>query len=168
MCTDDGLAAVLTADRALLHWRAVQALGDRGLAEHAVQETLLRAWRSCARFDEDRGALRTWLLAIHRNVVVDMSRARAARPGDSGWDELGELVDSRHAHPDFSDGLVDGMLVAQLLALLPASQRAAVTEVILRDRAYQEVADEFGVPVGTVKTRVHYALRSLRKLPQCA
>ncbi|MGQ4596633.1 sigma-70 family RNA polymerase sigma factor [Nocardia sp. R6R-6] len=168
LCTDDGLAAVLAADRALLHWRAVQALGDRGLAEHAVQETLLRAWRSCARFDEAKGAVRTWLLAIQRNVVVDMHRARAARPGDCGWEELGELGAAYDARPDFTDGLLDTVLVVQLLARLPASQRAAVTEVILRDRAYQEVADEFGVPVGTVKTRVHYALRSLRKLPQRA
>ncbi|MEU7628796.1 sigma-70 family RNA polymerase sigma factor [Nocardia sp. NPDC049220] len=156
---------MLTTERALLHWRALRSLGDSGLAEQAVQETLLRAWRSCVQFDESKGAVRTWLLAIQRNVVIDMARARAARPGDAGWDEFGELADSRYAHPDFTDGLVDGLLVAQLLDRLPVAQREAVTEVILRDRAYQEVAADFGVPVGTVKTRVHYALRSLRRLP---
>ncbi|MGO4612673.1 sigma-70 family RNA polymerase sigma factor [Nocardia sp. 2YAB30] len=165
MCTDEGLATVLTSERALLHWRASRSLDDPGLAEQAVQETLLRAWRSCGRFDEAKGAVRTWLLAIQRNVVIDMARARAARPWDADWDEVDELTNSRYAHPDFTDGLVDGLLVAQLLALLPAAQREAVTEVILRDRAYQEVADDFGVPVGTVKTRVHYGLRSLRSLP---
>jgi RNA polymerase sigma-70 factor (ECF subfamily) len=153
LCTDDGIAAVLTADRALLHWRAMRGLGDSGLAEQAVQETLLRAWRSCAKFDGDKGTVRTWMLAIQRNVMIDIARARAARPGD------------RYADPDFSEGLVDGLLVAQLLERLPASQREAVVEVILRDRAYKDVADDIGVPVGTVKTRVHYALRSLRQLP---
>lgn len=165
LCSDDGLAKVLAADRALLHWRAMRGLGDSGLAEHAVQETLLRAWRSCAMFDERKGTVRTWLLAIQRNVMIDISRARAVRPADTGWDEVGELSDARYANPDFADRLVDGLLVADLLARLPESQRAAVVEVILRDRAYQEVADDFGVPVGTVKTRVHYALRSLRRLP---
>ncbi|WP_330249635.1 sigma-70 family RNA polymerase sigma factor [Nocardia sp. NBC_00565] len=165
LCNDDGLAKVLAADRALLHWRAMRGLGDSGLAEHAVQETLLRAWRACAMFDERKGTVRTWLLAIQRNVMIDIARARAARPADTGWDEVEELSDARYANPDFADRLVDGLLVADLLARLPESQRAAVVEVILRDRAYQEVADDFGVPVGTVKTRVHYALRSLRRLP---
>lgn len=159
---------MLSTDRALLHWRAMRALGDSGLAEQAVQEALLRAWRSCGFFDESKGSVRTWLLAILRNVIIDMIRSRAARPGDTGWDEVGELSDVRYAHPDFADGLIDGMLVAELLAQLPDPQREAVVEVILRDRAYQEVADDIGVPVGTVKTRVHYALRSLRRLPRGA
>ncbi|MEV5838682.1 sigma-70 family RNA polymerase sigma factor [Nocardia sp. NPDC052112] len=156
---------MLAADRALLHWRAMRGLGDSGLAEQAVQETLLRAWRSCAVFDERKGTVRTWLLAIERNVMIDIARARAVRPADAGWDEITELSAARFADPDFAERLVDGLLVADLLARLPESQRVAVVEVILRDRAYQEVADDFGIPVGTVKTRVHYALRSLRRLP---
>lgn len=146
----------------------MRALGDSGLAEQAVQESLLRAWRSCGFFDPSKGSVRTWLLAILRNVIIDMVRARAARPGDTGWDEVGELSDARYAHPDFADGLIDGLLVDELLARLPGPQREAVVEVILHDRAYQEVADDIGVPVGTVKTRVHYALRSLRRLPRGA
>lgn len=168
LCTDDGIAAVLAEDRALLHWKAMHALGDQGLAEQAVQETLLRAWRACSRFDERKGSVRTWLLAIERNVMIDIARARAARPGDTGWDDIHEVGDARYSLPDFADGLVDGLLVAQLLDRLPAPQRAAVVEVILRDRTYHEVAQDFGVPVGTVKTRVHYALRSLRELPRGA
>ncbi|MFC4126307.1 sigma-70 family RNA polymerase sigma factor [Nocardia rhizosphaerae] len=163
LCTTDGLARVLAADRGLLHWRALRGLGDPGLAEHAVQETLLRGWRACGDFDERKGSVRTWLLAIEHNVVVDIVRARAVRPGDVGWDELVEV-----GCRDFVDGLVDGLLVDQLLARLSEAHRAAVVEVILRDRGYREVAADFGVPVGTVKTRVHYALRSLRQLPDVA
>ncbi|WP_246124009.1 sigma-70 family RNA polymerase sigma factor [Nocardia bhagyanarayanae] len=162
------MARVLAADRGLLHWRARRGLGDAGLAEHAVQETLLRAWRSCSLFDARRGSVRTWLLAIERNVIIDIARARAARPFDTAWDEIGDAGESPVAHPDFADGLIDVLLVAELLSRLPSAQREAVVEVILRDRAYREVAADFGVPVGTVKTRVHYALRSLRQLPSGA
>ncbi|WP_375540228.1 sigma-70 family RNA polymerase sigma factor [Nocardia sp. XZ_19_385] len=162
------MSSVLKADRALLHWRAMRSLGDAGLAEQAVQETLLRAWRACARFDASKGSVRTWLLAIQRNVLIDMGRARAARPVDAEWSEHGELIDMRHASPDFADGLIDGLVVDDLLARLPRVQREAVTEVILRDRAYREVAAELGVPVGTVKTRVYYALQALRRLPLAA
>lgn len=168
LCTEPGLSAVLAADKGLLHWRAMNRLGDPGLAEHAVQETLLRAWRACASYDPERGSVRTWLLTIERNVLIDTARARAARPGDTQWDEIGEHAENRCAGPDFTDNLTDGMLVAGLLAQLPAPQRDAVEQVILRDRAYHDVAAEMGIPVGTVKTRVHYALRSLRRLPVSA
>lgn len=166
LCTRNGLAAVLATDRGLLHWRAMRSLDDAGLAEHAVQETLLRGWRSCHDFDAGKGSVRTWLLAIERNVIIDIMRSRAVRPGDVGWDDITEVAVG--GGPDFADGLVDGLLVDQLLARLPEPQRAAVTEVILRDRGYREVAADFGVPIGTVKTRVHYALRSLRRLPEVA
>ncbi|MGW0246822.1 sigma-70 family RNA polymerase sigma factor [Nocardia goodfellowii] len=168
MCTEQGISTVLKADRALLHWRAMRGLGDSGLAEQAVQETLLRAWRACARFDPDKGSVRTWLLAIQRNVLIDLSRAPAARPVSADWAEHGELLELRHASPDFADGLIDGLVLDDLLARLPRVQREAVIEVILRDRAYGEVAAELGIPVGTVKTRVHYALRTLRRLRTAA
>ncbi len=86
-------------------------------------------------------------------------------PWRPGWDLVEDSVDLRWARPDFTDSLTDGLLVDQLLARLPGPQRDAVVQVILRDRAYRDVAADLGVPVGTVKTRVHYALRSLRQLP---
>src|SRR6476469_954354 len=63
-----------------LYGFATRSLGDTGLAEEAVQETFLRAWRAGRRFDPTIGSLRTWLFAILRNVVIDIGRARAARP----------------------------------------------------------------------------------------
>src|ERR1051325_9288221 len=63
-----------------LYGFATRSLGDSGLAEEAVQETFLRAWRAGKRFDPEIGSLRTWLFAILRNVVIDLGRARAARP----------------------------------------------------------------------------------------
>ena len=69
------------AHAAELYGFAMRSLGDSGLAEEAVQETFLRAWRAGERFDPQIGSLRTWLFAILRNVVIDLGRARAARPG---------------------------------------------------------------------------------------
>ncbi len=156
---------MLDADGGLLHWRARRSLGDQGLAEHAVQETLLRAWRACTSYNPDRGSVRTWLLAIEANVLTDLARMRAARPVETSWDDVDGVLDFRGSRPDFAEHLADGLLVAELLERLPGPQRDAVVQVILRDRAYRDVAQDLGVPVGTVKTRVHYALRSLRQLP---
>src|ERR687888_1824874 len=83
-----------------LYGFAVRSLGDRGLAEEAVQETFLRAWRAGDRFDPELGSLRTWLFAILRNVVIDMGRARAARPA------IGAEVQER-GHEPFEDMLLN-------------------------------------------------------------
>src|SRR3954452_107438 len=78
--SDEGVRAVYAAHGSELYRFAVRSLGDSGLAEEAVQETFLRAWQAADRFDEALGSLRTWLFAIVRNVVIDLSRARAIRP----------------------------------------------------------------------------------------
>jgi RNA polymerase sigma-70 factor (ECF subfamily) len=59
---------------------ATRSLGDPGLAEEAVQETFLRAWRAADRFDEQLGSIRTWLFSILRHVMIDLARARSVRP----------------------------------------------------------------------------------------
>src|SRR5215213_3914834 len=64
-----------------LYGFALRSLEDPGMAEEAVQDTFLRAWRAGDRFHPQIGSLRTWLFAILRNVVIDLGRARAARPG---------------------------------------------------------------------------------------
>src|SRR5436853_7437430 len=80
LATDDGVRAVYAAHGPELYRFAVRSLGDTGLAEEAVQETFVRAWQAAYRFDDALGSLRTWLFAIVRNVVIDLSRARAVRP----------------------------------------------------------------------------------------
>src|SRR5215470_12024937 len=80
LASDDGVRAVYAAHGAELFRFAFRSLGDRGLAEEAVQETFVRAWQAAGRFDDALGSLRTWLFAIIRNVVIDLSRARAVRP----------------------------------------------------------------------------------------
>ena len=141
---------------------AVRSLGDNGLAEEAVQTTYLRAWRAAARYDESLGSLRTWLFAILRNVVVDMARARRVRPAltDTPITEQG----SQRWPTSESD--VDRMLVAwqveEALRRLSPDHRGALIEIYFRSRSYEEVAIEFGIPIGTVKSRVYYALKALR------
>ena len=155
------IAAAYAAHGRELYRFALRSLGDSGLAEEAVQTTYLRAWRAASRFDESLGSLRTWLFAIVRNVVVDMARARSARPSlaDASVAERGELWPA-------SESDVDRMLVAwqveEALRRLSSDHRRALIEIYFRSRSYEEVALEFGIPTGTVKSRVYYALKALR------
>jgi RNA polymerase sigma-70 factor (ECF subfamily) len=137
-----------------LYGFALRSLGDSGLAEEAVQETFLRAWRAGGRFDPELGSLRTWLFAILRNVVIDLGRARAARPGvASGTPEA--------AHDPLEDTLL-AWQVEEALRRIGEQHRRVLIETYYRGRPYAEVASELGVPEGTVKSRVYYGLRALR------
>lgn len=137
-----------------LYGFALRSLDDPGLAEEAVQETFLRAWRAGERFDPQLGSLRTWLFAILRNVVIDLSRARAARPplGAGG---------AEPAEEPFERALL-AWQVEEALRRIGEPHRRVLVETFYRGRPYGEVAEELGVPEGTVKSRVYYGLRALR------
>jgi RNA polymerase sigma-70 factor (ECF subfamily) len=137
-----------------LYGFAVRSLGDRGLAEEAVQETFLRAWRAGERFDPQIGSLRTWLFAILRNVVIDLGRARAARPG------VAEGGVEPSVEP-FEEALL-AWQIEEAMRRIGDQHRRVLLETYYRGRPYAEVAEELGVPEGTVKSRVYYGLRALR------
>jgi RNA polymerase sigma-70 factor (ECF subfamily) len=158
LATDDGVRAVYAAHGPELYRFAVRSLGDRGLAEEAVQETFVRAWRAADRFDDELGSLRTWLFAIVRNVVIDLSRARAVRPGLSSVDTASDEVVVDQAF----DQVLTAWQVEEALRMLSEEHRAALVEVHYKGHAYTEVAAGLGVPVGTVKSRVYYALKAMR------
>jgi RNA polymerase sigma-70 factor (ECF subfamily) len=138
-----------------LYGFAMRSLGDSGLAEEAVQETFLRAWRAGERFDPKIGSLRTWLFAILRNVVIDLGRARAVRPRvapEGGIEPSVEPLD---------DALI-AWQVEEAMRRIGEDHRRVLIETHYRGRPYAEVAEELGVPEGTVKSRVYYGLRALR------
>jgi RNA polymerase sigma-70 factor, ECF subfamily len=133
---------------------AVRSLGDNGLAEEAVQETFLRAWRAGERFDPEIGSLRTWLFAILRNVVIDLGRARASRP----------RVAAGGVEPSV-EPLEQALLawqVEEAMRRIGEDHRRVLLETHFRARPYAEVAAELGVPEGTIKSRVYYGLKALR------
>jgi RNA polymerase sigma-70 factor, ECF subfamily len=159
LCLETGVRAAYHAHGAELFRFAVQSLHDRGLAEEAVQETFVRAWRHCERYDAAVASLRTWLFAIVRNVIIDMARARAVRPGLAPGDDAGQQVVDLTDH---ADAVLTTWQLDEALARISPEHRVAVVETHYRNRPYAEVAAELGVPVGTLRSRVFYGLRALR------
>jgi RNA polymerase sigma-70 factor (ECF subfamily) len=155
------MAAAHAAYHARMLARARRIVVDPDLAEDVLQEAFLRAWRACSSFDPTGGPLVNWLLVITANTAVDMVKARVRRPA------LAPGLAYEEAH---AAGLNDIDLVIlrsqlrQALSRLGAHHRDAVVETVLRDRPYADVATELGVTLGTLRTRVHYALRRLRYL----
>ena len=155
---EPGLRAAYAAHGGELYGFAVRSLGDAGLAEEAVQETFLRAWRHSDRFDPDVASLRTWLFAICRHVVIDLARRRAVRPPLAD----APAGDGERAVGDEVDRALLAWQIEEALRRLGDEHRRVLVEVYYRARPYAEVAGELGVPVGTIKSRVYYGLRALR------
>jgi len=156
--TDEALIRALYAEhgRALLVY-VTRVTGDRHQAEDIVQETLIRAWHNAASLTPERGSVRGWLLRVARNIIIDRHRARQSRPT--------EVEESATEPPDGrneSDQVLDTLHMLDALGNLKLEHRAVLVEVYYRGRTLVEAADVLGVPVGTVKSRIYYALRALR------
>jgi RNA polymerase sigma-70 factor, ECF subfamily len=133
--------------------------GDRQHAEDIVQETMVRAWREADQLDLSMPSLMPWLTAVARRIVIDEHRRKRARPAESG----------EHGAPErpVDDSTADTVLrvaVADAMRQLTSSHRQAISETILRDQTATQAAVTLGIPVGTVKSRVHYALRVLEEV----
>lgn len=131
--------------------------GDRHLAEDVVQETLLRAWRSASRLDPAARSLRPWLVTVARRVVIDGHRGRMTRPPETGPAALEQLPAE-----DELDRALRMMTITDALDDLTESHRQVLIETYFKGRSTTEAAARLGVPPGTVRSRVFYALRSLR------
>jgi RNA polymerase sigma-70 factor (ECF subfamily) len=134
------------------------ASGDRQRAEDLVQETLLRAWKHPEALDPDRGSVRAWLFTTARHLAIDAWRRRTARLGEVVTDTLPEPP----PEVDEADRAVEAWTVAEALGRLSAAHREVLVECFYGGRSVAEAAARLGVPPGTVKSRTHYALRSLR------
>ena len=129
---------------------------DRFRAEDVVQETLLRAWRHPEAMAEDHDHVRAWLFTVARHLVVDQWRSRRSHP---------EVVTARlpeRVSADQTDQLLLSWVVAEAVSTLSPEHRAVLLECYYRGLPVAEAAERLGVPVGTVKSRTHYALRALR------
>ncbi len=136
-------------------------LADPHQAEEIVQETMLRAWRHADKLTPDRGSVWGWLCRVAHNAMVDRIRHKRARPA-----EVEETAATSNARVvvDHGPDVVDSVHVVRVLALLQPAHRAVLYLVYYQDRTCVEAAAVLGVPVGTVKSRLHYGLRHLRVL----
>ena len=150
-----GIREAYSAHGAELYRFALRSLDDPGMAEEAVQETFLRAWRAAERYDPELASLRTWLFAIARNVIIDLSRARAARP------PVAEGGQGNPA-PDPVEQVMVTWQVEEALRRISFDHRTAIVETYYKARPYAEVARDLSIPEGTLRSRVFYGLKALR------
>jgi RNA polymerase sigma factor (sigma-70 family) len=162
---DDALAELYDRLGGAAFRLAFRILRDQVLAQDAVQEAFLAAWRTAASFDPGRGTAATWLLTLVHRRAVDLVRREERRRSDplelepvaavAAVDETAELREQRRT-------------VQAALAQLPPEQREALELAYYGGLTQSELADRLGVPLGTVKSRMFAALGRLRDLLEAA
>ncbi|MEW1648980.1 sigma-70 family RNA polymerase sigma factor [Streptomyces sp. NPDC091219] len=142
-----------------LHGYVVRLLnGDRHKAEDIVQETLLRFWLKQDQLDGRR--IRPWLFRVARNLVIDAHRSRGARPVEVCVPESEELM---AAEGDEIQQMLNSVILHDALRSLSEAHREVLRQTFLVGRTAPEAAEVLGLPTGTVKSRVFYALRAMRQ-----
>src|ERR1700694_637425 len=142
---------------------AYRMCGQRALAEDVIQEGFLALWRSGARYDRNRGSVRTWILGIVHNRAIDALRRRAVRErGLVSDDGLGERV----AAPERTDLEVarrdEAREIRDALGALPEEQSRVIELAYFGGLTHVEIASMLDIPIGTIKGRMRLGLAKMR------
>ena len=140
---------------------ARRLLGEPALAEEVVQEVFLRLWNAPDKYDPERGALRSYLLAQGHGRSVDLLRSESSRRRREERDLRRTAEAGYDLEHEVEDLAVAGR-VKEALATLPDGERHAIALAYFGGHTYREVAVLLDQPEGTVKSRIRSGLRRLR------
>lgn len=147
---------------------AMRILGDRALAEDAIQEAFWRVWQRAASYDPLRATFSTWLMGIIHHCAIDTLRRQRCRVTsveiETADHELWLGVDERTDVAEHAWWLMAGEQVRKALAQLPAAQRAVITLAYFAGYTRQEIAARLNEPLGTVHTRARLGMCKLKDL----
>jgi RNA polymerase sigma-70 factor (ECF subfamily) len=142
----------------------MRILRSQSDAEDVLQETFVRVWLRADTYDPLRGSPAAWLLRIARNRAIDRLRARRAQPTVAvppGAPSAMEPITSDTPETALESHTTAGMVRTALAALTPA-QRELIEAAFFEGYTHTALATRFGVPLGTVKTRIRTGLAALR------
>lgn len=134
-------------------------LQHEAISEEVLQDTFLKIWNRIDQFDPEKGKLFTWMYRLARNNAIDRTRSgdfvKSTKTGT-----IGNLV---NMESDWrTQKQTDAIGVSELIKTLPEEQRFVVEHVYFKGYTQSEIADEYQLPLGTVKTRLRLALIHLR------
>jgi RNA polymerase sigma-70 factor (ECF subfamily) len=141
------------------------------LAEELAQETMVALWRRATTFDAARAGLSTWLFTIARNLRIDHHRrAGAAGEAPAAFDSFDDGDGAEHVPADAAAAPDEQLLASQrergvrrALAELPPEQTLVLRLSFYEEHAHARIAQELGIPLGTVKSRIRLAVAQLRR-----
>jgi RNA polymerase sigma factor (sigma-70 family) len=144
---------------AAIYGLVLKILRDEAQAEDALQDTFVRIWQKIHTYDESKGRLFTWMLNLARNIAIDKLRANTSRKTELTSSLQLQHMDSRGPSTSMQ---VDHIGLNDLVAQLPPDQKMVIDLIYYLGYTQAEVSEEYGIPLGTVKSRVRLAMNHLR------
>jgi len=159
---DQALAELYDRFGRLAYGLALRILRDEALAQDAVQEAFLAAWRSADRFLAERAKASTWILTLVHRRAVDLVRREDRRRGEP-LDSAAEPAASETVEDEATLGF-ERRVVLEALAQLTPEQREALELGYYGGLSQSELSERLGLPLGTIKSRMFAGLSRLREL----
>lgn len=130
-------------------------------AEEIAQETMVTVWRKASLYDPSQAAVSTWVFTIARNLRIDQARKQArARAGVSTLAE--EPADFETSAEDIALSAERDAQVRRAMATLSAEQSKVLRLSFFAEKPHSQIAQELGIPLGTVKSRARLAMAKIR------
>jgi RNA polymerase sigma-70 factor, ECF subfamily len=163
------LAELYDRHSRLLFGLILRIVRNRAEGEEVLQEAFVRIWTRAELYDPRLGSPTAWLVRLARNCAIDRIRARAIRDtagkpdlNESVADSAASATDIRTPEAVVLDAERRGT-VMDALAGLPAEQRRLIEAAFFDGHTHSELAKRFGLPLGTVKTRIRAGMIAMRQ-----
>lgn len=140
----------------------VRIIRSEEMAEEILQDVFLKYWNKIDSYDTERGRLFTWMLNIARNQAIDRTRSKEVGK-DRKTGGMENFVNTREGRAS-EEPFVDAIGLKDVLTSLPQEQQFVVEYLYYKGYSQSELAEEFNIPLGTVKTRLRLAMQQLRLL----
>jgi RNA polymerase sigma factor (sigma-70 family) len=137
----------------------IRIVQSKELAEQVLQDTFLKAWRNAAAYDNTKGRLFTWLLNIARNTAIDATRTAHFKNS-----AVTENIETLLSQPSTQGINPETLGIRELIGRLDEKYRQLIDFIYFKGYTQEEIAEETGIPLGTIKTRLRYAINELRNL----
>ena len=144
----------------LLYGLILRIVRDRSEAEELLQEVFVQVWTRADTYDVRLGTPIAWLVRIARNRAIDRLRSNSVRIRTAEAAPLPPPVQTPEARASMSE---QERAVARALEALPPDQRVLIEHAYFSGLTQSELAERFGLPLGTVKTRVRTGMMALRR-----
>ena len=132
-------------------------------ADELVQEVMVKVWIKSPYYDASKAAASTWIFTVMRNCRIDIMRRNNRHL--INWDavEVDDIWDEDSDHQPFVrlQQVRDEQRISESFSGLPVEQKQVLTQVYMQGKSHSEIADETGLPLGTVKSRVRMGLKKL-------
>ncbi|MHA1518339.1 MAG: sigma-70 family RNA polymerase sigma factor [Alphaproteobacteria bacterium] len=139
----------------------IRSGADANTAEDLVQEAMLVLWRKAELYSPERGSVAAWVFTIARNLRIDRLRRQSPRAYDD-IDEL-ELESPDASSEEEVHAQQQSTMVLEAVSQLPPDQKRVIELSFIHDMPQADIAQELGVPLGTVKSRMRLAYGKLRE-----